>query len=244
MKRLLLTLGLLLFTSPAWATWAKVQAAHNTSCTAGSTTCAITVSSTGSGHLLVFYAGVVGGATNNFTITAAATGAGTMVLCPTSSCHVQFASVNGNLDMGYILSSSSGATTLTVTRNTSSTNAWWAFVAEYSYGGTASIDTEGTRTATSCASPCAGIALTLGGSDDMIAQAAQGAPNTTAVASPYSAQADITVGLGFAQSINTASGTAASWTDSATGNMMFGAVAFTETGATTSVDGSNGGFVF
>jgi len=212
------------FRLPLFAT-ADIQSVR---ATGSGTTCVMAVSATGSGNLLVFGVDSLGG--SNFTITAAATGAGTMTLCAASACHLFAGTSAYNIDSGYVLSATGGVTSLTATVSGTPSGTWNCWVKEISHTGVVTYDTAGTRGPISCASPCAGVALTLGGSNDIIVQLCDGGPNCTAVTSPYSSNVTFSGGEGYASSLNTNSGTAPNWTTtSGPGNMILNAIAFKET---------------
>src|ERR1700761_8371561 len=120
MKWLLSVITALFLCMPASATWTVVQAKSN-SC--GSTNaCAVTVSSTGAGHVLVIFFNT----DTSTTTISSVTGGGTWTLCG-STCHV------GNVSSGYMdpsstLSSPSGATTITANLSaTASSNTGYVF---------------------------------------------------------------------------------------------------------------------
>lgn len=188
-----------------------VQHPHNGACTTG-TTCAITVASTGTGHLL--FAIATGG--NN--AIQSVSGGGTWALCTTSECR------SGKSDIAYCLASTSGATTVTITFTGSNSGAA-AAVFEYSFtGSSASYDKGGNNTLSGQAgsNPATGIALTLTGTSDVIVQSMWGnVVNVTAVSAPYTQPADFNGGIGYVGAINTSSGTAPSWTMSGAGGTNF-----------------------
>jgi hypothetical protein len=67
----------------------------------------------------------------------------------------------------------------------------------------------------------------LAGSNDLIVQMIWGL-TPTAISSPYSTNSDFTSNGGFAAAINTTSGTAPTWTQTAATSVV-SAIAFTET---------------
>src|SRR5581483_8583218 len=108
-KKLFLFFSLLIVlacSSPCWATWALISATTPKSC-AASTSCAVTVASTGSGHLMVARAAFA----SSSSVITSASGAGTWVH-PTG-CHGSDANGGGG-DWIYNLSSTSGATSVTL----------------------------------------------------------------------------------------------------------------------------------
>ena len=164
MKRLLLIL--LLFSTPAWATWALVQQANSsTNCSSSTTTnCGINVTATGAGHLLVFMAfGASTTLTTPTTTGGTCGGAGWATGIRQGGSGIQTA-------VFWCLSSTSGITNVTSTLTTSGAGrtAWFY---EFSYTAS-SITLDGTSTGgtfTSTATPL-GVALTLTGTNDVVVQ--------------------------------------------------------------------------
>lgn len=233
MKRLILLSMLLVSVSPAWATWTVVQ--HTSiGCTSGSSTCNITVSSTGSGNVIVIGIGIVDAVEQIVSVS----GGGTYTH-PATGCHGVDATGPKGSDCAYTLSSTSGTTTITVTRTDATTHAWVAGATEYSFtSGPVSVDT-GTpqvRDQSSAVTSPAGVTLTLAGSNDAIYQMIEGT-TVTAISSPYSTNQNFTANGGFASAINTVSGTAPTWTQSSS-KAALSAIAFTET-ASSSATGLN-----
>lgn len=190
-----------------------------------STTCAVTVSSTGSGHLLFLQAGNSSGAADYLSSVS---GGGTWVV--PSSCQINDSST-GAVSCAYSLSSSSGTTTVNLTFGASSAYsvAFW----EYSFTlGSTSLDTCGTGDNTTAATTQSGVALTLSGSSDVLLQATTG--NTTiggptSISSPYGHLTGPSIPLQFfggADSENSSSGTAPTWTWSASNKSVVNACAF------------------
>lgn len=176
-------------------------------CVGTVSTCAVTVSSTGTGHLLVITA-AGGGATA--TITGISAG-GTFVPC--TGCTVTGAATGVSLEGGWVLSSTSGVTSITVTFSTTLGHPVVS-IAEYSCTGTISHDVDGTVDSSSNTSPFPGVALTLAGTNDVITQWAGGvAVDPTAISGAYTAFIDHpAAGFAFAAAINTVVGTAPNWT--------------------------------
>ena len=227
MKYFLLLISLLFFALPARATWALVQHPSTTGC--NGTTCAVTVTSTGAGHLLVF-AALIGNTTSTLSSVS---GDGTWTVCGASCRSVSSVTTT---EMGYILSATGGATTITGTL--SATSPWSAAVLEYSYtSGPISVDAQGHREQTTGTTSCAGVTLTLTGTNDVIVQIANPSGSISAVTSPYTSPADFPGGNGVAGSINTTSGTAPTWTQTSSTDAL-SAIAFKET-ASGAVPGVN-----
>jgi hypothetical protein len=223
-KAFQLALFALLLSCPAWATWAVVQHTSNT-CTTASQTCNIAVSSTGTGNVIVIGIGIASNAEQIVSVS----GGGTYTH-PATACHSADGTTRG-ADCAYTLASTSGTTTITVTRTDATSFGWNASATEYSFtSGPVSLDT-GTpqvRDQTTTVTGPAGVTLTLSGTNDAIYQMIEGtAP--TAVTSPYSTNQNFSANLGAASSINTVSGTAPTWTQTSA-KAALSAIAFTETG--------------
>ena len=142
----------------------------------GSTTCNIKVAATGSNHLLVVTAGSAAGTSS---LVTGVSGGGTWAAptaCQTSNGNW------GSVSCAYNLSSTSGATTITLTL--SNTNTYNVEFWEYSFtSSSASLDALAATQQTGNGSTVSGVNLTLGGSNDVILQWSE--CNATAVAAPY-----------------------------------------------------------
>lgn len=209
--------GAMLCAAPADATWALVQHPNNL-CT-GASTCAVTLTqNTGSGNLLVI--SVSGGASATRTISSISAG-GTFVHC--SNCSANAA---GNIvDQGWVLSSTGGVSSITVTLSGSAT--FFAEIDEYSTSsGPAIADTSGSGTEATCTS-CAGKALALGGSNDVIVQVISPNGSASNITAPYSNPNDASASS-TAGALNQSAGTAPTWTTTS-GVAAVAAVAFKET---------------
>lgn len=172
-----------------------------TSCTP---TCNLTVTSTGSGHLLVIQATNQNGGARYLS---SVTGGGTWVV--PAGCEGVNASA-GAVSCAYVLSSSPGTTTFAVT---TTTNDGYEFVTyEVSYTpGPISFDTSN-ATAQSASTNPPGQALTLAGTSELIFQTiALPANGPSGISAPYTNYLNWFNG-GFATSFNTSSGTAPTWT--------------------------------
>jgi len=212
-------------TRPPHHTWAAVQRAENTACTTNP--CTITVSSTGSGHLGI----VVIFDYTHHTVISSVSGGGTWVH-PTGSSSCNEYANSSDVDCAYTLSTTSGATSITLSFGTTPGPYAAAEYGEWSYTASpASFDAAGVATTSSNTNPQTAVALTLTGSNDLIVQFLSGTWAATAISSPYTSQANFTNGYGFAGAINTTSGSAPSWTMNNTGaGVVMGAIAFTESG--------------
>lgn len=199
-------------------TFTLVQTVNQANCNA----CAITVSAIGSGHLLVIQASdQAGGGANFITGANCSSTCGTWVV-PTGTANQLNNACCGAVSYAYILSSTSGATTITPT--VSNARNYFFAIYEYSYTpGPISVDTSNTNLNASCGS-CAGITLSLTGTNDVIDQMIVSGTATPSAVTTYGNFAHSSF-TGFADLENTSSGTAPTWTVTA-GQVVVGAVAF------------------
>ena len=135
-----LLLGFALFLSlPAWATWTLTQTKQNGACPAGTnqTTCAITVTSTGAGHLIVVFVGGVFSSNGTTMSISSISGGGTYTHCASCLINSGPCTVTCAADAFYTLSSTSGTTTITVTMSAKvgSGAIWQAWMIEASFTG-------------------------------------------------------------------------------------------------------------
>jgi len=208
---------------PAWASWTLVQHPNNAACSG--TSCSVTVSATGSGHLITV---IVQPNTATNTTISSVSGGGTYTHC--TNCAASNGA-GGAIDASYTLSSTSGATSISATLSQSGGASWTMEVFEYSFtNGPISLDASGNRVQTTNVANPAGVALTLTGTNDVIVQGGWYTTPFTAISSPYSSPADFPGGNGAAGAINTSSGTAPTWT-ATSGQGPFMAIAFKESTA-------------
>lgn len=215
----------LLFCTAATASITLVQAKANTACSG--TTCAVTVTATGAGHTVIVGVAV----STNVTISSvtcaptACTGGNAYTLCGTS-CQTGNATT-GFTDMAYTLNSASGDTTITMNLSGSPSGPGMAW--EISATGALTFDVANKILDTTNCTSCAGVALTLTGTNDFIATLSS-CGNTCSAISTYSADPATPWpgGDGMAHLLNTASGTAPNWTQSPTSNLASAAIAIKE----------------
>lgn len=200
----------------------------------GTSTCAISVTSTGSGHALDVKLGLASTSAYPALSSISDNKSETWTSC--SSCFLN-ATLAGpsyiTLLDEYVLSSTSGVTTITVS-TAANVPFWDVEVTELaSTTGAIYFDTGGkvtTNVSTNCTS-CVGVALTLNGSNDAIIQ--QGYPQIAITGisggGGYTGFLDIDWNsVGFAAALNTSNGAAPTW--AATSGVMVGnAIAFTTT---------------
>ena len=195
-----------------------VQKASNAACSSSSASCSMTVAATGAAHLLVVSAAWPGA----FSISSVS-GGGTWV-CPAAAVGAD----NGSLGsaMCYVLSSTAGATTITVNSSAVPGGGWVVDFREYSPTATVSFDTAGNvADSTNCTS-CSGVPLTLTGTNDLIVQLVNPTGTVTAVSSGWG-NTDFPGPnyVGSADKIGTSSGAAPTWTTSS-GHATGAALAF------------------
>jgi hypothetical protein len=232
--RILLT-SLILFTGQAFATISLVgSVSHNqTAGTCGSTSgtsCAVTLaqSTTGSTHLLIAEVNIGAGSA---TITALTDSASqTWTKC--TACTAINGAANG-VGVWYIIGTSSGVTSVTATISVTN-DARGITVYEFSTDQSAfTFDVGGNRAVTTCTS-CAGVALTLTGSNDVIVQIMYSSTGHTYTAIDTGYTEDFgntgSAGQGAAHLLNTTTGTAPTWTASTTQPAAASAIAFNDGG--------------
>jgi hypothetical protein len=128
--------------------------------------CSIPIPSTGSGHLLYMEMANI---TGNFI--SSVSGGGTWAV-PTgaNSCRISMVlSGNDALSCAYVLSSTSGVTSLNVTMNGNANNTYFAIWEIASTSGAFSFDTQGSATNSASPNP-SGVTLSLTGANDVIFQ--------------------------------------------------------------------------
>lgn len=202
---------------PSWATWTTVQQAKGATLTA--TTCALTVASTGAGHVIVFKMTMA----NGNTLTGVS-GGGTYTLCG-ATCEAT-GSVSGAVDMAYTLSSTSGTTTITGTASSSASGAT-CYADEYSSTTTFAFDTSN-KVLDACTTSCPSPALTLTGSNDVISSVSSCGGTCSGTAAGYTLV--FQNGDGSAVAINIASGVAFNWTQTSSTALTSASLAIKETG--------------
>ena len=232
MRKLLLIVFLVAaFVVPASATWTLVQQFISpANCTPGVLTCSISVSSTGSGNVIVVWIEINGVGAVPTTISAV-TGGGTYTLGSTFGCNT-FVSSHA-IDCALTLSSTSGATTIAITRSNNTGapqfkvgGGEWAFT-----NGPPVLDVVGTAI-DNCGGSCTGthIGPTISptGANDLILQGAVTGPSLSSISSPYTAQFSDHFGIGYL--LNSANGSPVTWTETSpqTGTAVMNAIAIRE----------------
>ena len=195
------------------------------SCTAASQTCAITVTSTGSGHT-----GIIAMGTATTDVITGVSGGGTYTI-PTG-CQLTDNGVK-TVSCAYTISTTSGATTITVTRTSATSATWRAYYLEIGSTNSIVIDTGasnglGTRDQSTTLTTPAGVALTLSASCNCtVVQFIFGTGVTAVAGSGNTYVGDFTSNAGFAYSINTGVGAAPTWTQTSS-RAAVGAIAVKE----------------
>ncbi len=219
-RRLLTALGLfaaLFWSHGAHATWTLVQHKVALCSSANVTTCSVSVTSTGAGHVIVAMSLIFDGTT---TMSTSPTNGGNYTHC--TSCRATDGS--RGTDAWYTLSSSSGATSIVA--NWSAATQGDVEVWELSTTATAAFDTSGATTNTTGA----GVGLTLTGTDDAILQGIVTAGTVTGISAGYTNDDANPDGNGFAHAINTSSGAAPTWTGPSGVSNAVAGIAFSDSG--------------
>jgi hypothetical protein len=172
----------------------------------------MTVGSTGSGHLLVMHLILQGGA-----ISGVPSGGGSWV-CPAGANIVDMYTC-------YVLSSSSGVTTITATAATTGT---WrdAGFYEIAYTGSTSLDTDNAVNNSTSSASQAAPSLTLSGSQDFILQGIYSSVVISSISGTWNFNTEVSNTRGTAYLLNAASYTAPTWTLSSSGTCLVNAIAF------------------
>lgn len=193
-------------------TFTATQKVFSSPCSTSSTTCAVTVSAIGTGHGLMVGVGYASGVQDTITGVACTSSAcGTFVRSTGAASYSVPTSLG--TEMGSIVSTTSGGTTVTVTMSASPTIGWDFNVREYSYSGASmSFDSGNSGSIAACTTACTGPTLTLSGTNDVIMQEIAPNASCSAVASPFINGQFTTNGDGYADQLNTASGTGPTWT--------------------------------
>ena len=214
----------------AGGTWSVIQhKSSNTASCDGLATCTLSVTSTGSGHVLALvYAG------NNNTGASAYSSVSDNESEVWAQCTACTATLNYSgtayltTIVAYVLSSTAGVTSVTMNLTANATE-WSLEFVELSSSSTPYYDTGNHSNDASCTS-CAGVGLTLVGNDAVI-QIANVAGGVTGISGSGFSILDIDTQTvnGFASALNTNSGIAPTWTQSPAGVTSNSAIAFTAT---------------
>lgn len=217
--------------SPAWATWTLSQVKDCTFNTGSS--CAVTVTSTGAGHLLV--AGIIDGNTANTisSVTSAAC-SGTWTHAPNSAAS---GAGDGSSDLFYCTNAAAAQTSITVTTTNAASGGTTiiAVIWEASSSlGNIAIDSGATpsqHTTDATCTSCAGVSLTLSGNNDFIAGLAPcGGSCTGVTGTGWTNDLTNPGGDGVAHGITSGSqASPATWTQTPSATLVCSAAAFQET---------------
>jgi hypothetical protein len=215
-------------------TWTYIQDSIDTGCPTGSTCnydTSVGLLPTTAGTVWVVQVQTFG---TNVTISSVcSTGSGCSgsdsgwTLCPASSCHLFSSSPSRNVDMAYSLTGPAGTTNVKVTLSSSAGSSpmgvtFFEFLPPA--GATASFDNAGTTSSATCSGTCAGVPLTISGTD-VILQSLHA--NNTPVWNAWSAPS-LTLPLGEGLNLNATSGAAPTAIVDSTGDVT-DAIAFTST---------------
>jgi hypothetical protein len=215
-------------TTTSASTWTYVQDSLITVCSPSASSCTfgldITPTVAGSVSIIAI------STTNNVTITSASGGGGTWQLCPASSCHV-FLSGFRNMDYAYSFNVAAGTNSVTVNLSGSSGAIFGANFLEVlpPPGSTASFDTAGISSSSSCSGSCTAVGLTTSATDVIIQSMHANSPaNWNAWSSPY-----VTLPQAEGMYLNAPPGTIAAPTVHVTATgAVFDAIAFKSTAGT------------
>ena len=185
-----------------------------------SLTCTLTVASTGTGHLLVLVGQVYSTthiAEASWPVYASASGGGSWVWCPSCTNYARLAYADQVSQVAaYVLSSTSGTTSVSMTLTGSAPSGWALEFVEVPYTGSGlALDGAGINTSTSCgSSACVGATLPISGTTDYLLQyirSFQAAP--TGITGAYTDFTDYVSATksAVAGAKNTTTGTAPSW---------------------------------
>jgi hypothetical protein len=201
--------------------WSVLQQKFLT-CSALTSPCAITVTSTTSGSAMAVY--II--SDNNIHITGV-TGGGGAWTGYNSTNHITNTG-NDNLDAAYNVTGTGGGTSISVSLSASATSFLFVGFIEFMppNGTTASFDVAGTADTGSCSSSCAPPNLTLSGSNDAIVIFDDTDNTLTGCTSPY----QDCVGAELINAVNVSSGTAPTATQNAAGYATFTSIAFKASG--------------
>jgi hypothetical protein len=229
---------LFIFAQEAHASVSLVQNPNYGSCSLTSATCAVPVSSTGSNHLLVITA-----MNNNGSAVYLSSVSGGCAVTWQIPTGTQFngGATNSTGSDAYCLVSSAGATSITITWNSSTPDFSGVQVWEYSFTGTSiALDSGssggvGTVNNTSSGTTGAGVPLSLAGANDVIIQMmCVKSVQVTSVATYGNFSSFFggpPGGTGTADLENTTSGAAPTWTFNGSSISRGNAIAFTEINA-------------
>lgn len=187
-----------------YGTWTCIQ--HRiTQCGGSVSNCAITVTTTGSGHAAIVTSPIGSG---TLTISSISDGTSTYSLPGCGGTD----GTAGSIDSGYTTALASGKTSITVNYSGTASGPVVHFV-EVGNSGTIAYDTCANRDQSSNSTTPAGVTLTLGGTDDFIVQGITSAGTASAITNTWAAL--FSAGNGGAERVTT-SGAAPTWTNTNT----------------------------
>lgn len=192
--------------------WDSFGGTGGSGCASSTNTCTVTVSSIGAGHVLIVY---------GYSIDTNANGLSSIngeTITDCSACKSTNTSFT-QADIGYVLSTTGGETSITCTFSDSSSTYMGCGIIELSKTSSATFDTGNVTTSSGCGASCSGLALTISGSQEAIIQViAPHIDNASAITGGYtlvcsgSSGGGSCDGFGTAYLLNTSSGSAPTWT--------------------------------
>jgi hypothetical protein len=213
----------LLLSLRASATWTLVQAWKSTTCGTTTSTCTQTLTAAATaGNLLV----VIGTLNLNDPIaTVVDSGSSTYVM--PSGCAVLEPTAPLYIMCAYTLNVVGGVTTVTITRSTTTSSAWYLRTAEYHSTATESFDVAGATVASTATTAPVGPALTLTGTNDLVIHAIRTA-TPSAISGGYTFTSFTQGATGYL--LNVSSAPTPTWTTTSAKAAM-NAFSFKESGA-------------
>ena len=212
------------YLGPVVGNWSLVQhqmfstagSTGSGSCAAGTATCTVNVSAIGAGHLLICLP-------HGTSVSGVNSCSGDGDSWNNECCLITGG--NQTIDLWWVLSSNGGGTS--VTCNFASTSTYKECgLREYSLSAGSPVS-DSTNTGFCFTSPsCAGLGLSISGSNEIIIQSIFPSTSTSAITGTYGNLDVSTSGGGFADRLNTADGTAPSWTVGGSGTTPVNAISF------------------
>lgn len=189
------------------------------------TTCSGTITAIGAGHALIFLSQALA---TGIVMSSINTG-GTLVACGGGALNTG-GNINGTIatsfQCGWVLSTTSSTTTMTVTYGATTTGAAWTMYEYACSGGTVSHDDDKAIANSIDTTPFNGATLTITGTNDFILVGGDGNNTDPTSITGYGDFLGGGLGLGTGDLLNTTNGTAASFVAPAnTGGKIANAVA-------------------
>jgi hypothetical protein len=215
----------LLLCGAAHASITQVQQVTGAATCSSSTTtsCAVTVAPTGSGHVLIAVFEVFGSGSS----VSAVSGGGKWVHAP--GCATYSAAAGTNVDCWYVLSSTAGATAVTGTVTSGTGRAVEFYELSIGSGCSAAYDASSSANDSTSTSQQLGIVLALTGTNDVIVQGTYGGTVVSAISGNYAMSlASNASNRNSASLLNVTSGAAPTWTLASNSAAAVNAIAISE----------------